>query len=466
MTTVTGARRPLGRAPRSAIGSVWLPRLFVGAAAMSVFIVFVLWLHGGEAAAATRGGIQAATSIGRLAGLVAADLLLIQVLLMARIPWVERVFGQDTLARWHRYVGFASFDLIVVHIILVTIGYAATDRHGVVYESWYLTTTYPAMLLAVAGFAALVAVVVTSLRAARRKLRYESWHLLHLYAYAGVGLALPHQLWTGADFVLTPVARLYWWTAWILTAASILTFRIGLPVWRSVRHDLRVAAVVPEADGVHSIYLRGHDLHRLQVQAGHFFNWRFLHGTGWMRAHPFSLSAAPRPDLLRITVKDLGDGSGALPASLRAGTRVLIEGPYGRLTGAVRRRRRITFIACGIGITPLRALLESEYYRRGEAVLLYRAANTEEFTFAEEIEHLAHNRGVTVIYLPGPRGPDNSWLPAGYGNPEALLRQNVPGIADSDVYICGPEPWMDGVRESLYRLAVPSEHVHLERFAW
>ena len=61
------------------------------------------------------------------------------------------------------------------------------------------------MLLATAGTALLVMVVVTSVRAARRRLRYESWHLLHLYAYLGVGLALPHQLWTGTDFVVLAV---------------------------------------------------------------------------------------------------------------------------------------------------------------------------------------------------------------------------------------------------------------------
>jgi ferredoxin-NADP reductase len=57
--------------------------------------------------------------------------------------------------------------------------------------AWDLVTTYPGMLLAALGFGALVMVVVTSVRAARRRLRYESWHLLHLYAYLGVGLALP-----------------------------------------------------------------------------------------------------------------------------------------------------------------------------------------------------------------------------------------------------------------------------------
>jgi len=168
---------------------------------------------------------------------------------------------------------------------------------------------------------------------------------------------------------------------------------------------------------------------------------------------------------LRFTVKDLGDGSGTLP-HLRPGMRVLVEGPYGRLTGAVRRRHRITLIACGIGITPMRALLESERYRPGEAVLIYRASRPVDFTFYQEIEWLARVRGVRVIYLPGPRGETNSWLPAGAGNDAQALRRMAPDIATSDVFICGPEPWMDSVLESARRAAVPLDHIHLERFSW
>src|SRR5262249_3933016 len=143
----------------------------------------------------------ALTSLGRLTGLVSADLLLLLVLLMARIPLVERLYGRGTLARWHRLVGFTSINLMLAHILLVTLGYAAQAHSRPLSEFWDLLTSYPGMLLALFASAALVLVAVTSMRAARRRLRYESWHLLHLYAYLGVGLAIPHQLWTGTDFV-------------------------------------------------------------------------------------------------------------------------------------------------------------------------------------------------------------------------------------------------------------------------
>ena len=56
-----------------------------------------------------------------------------------------------------------------------------------------------------------------------------------------MGIALPHQLWTGADFLSSPAATAYWWTLWAVAAASVLVFRIGMPLVRSARHDIRVA---------------------------------------------------------------------------------------------------------------------------------------------------------------------------------------------------------------------------------
>ncbi|WP_329048864.1 ferredoxin reductase family protein [Amycolatopsis sp. NBC_01488] len=432
---------------------------------LSVLFVVALWVSG-------RGlqdlGTDFFTSAGRLTGLLSADLLLLQVLLMARIPWVERSYGQDELVRRHRLTGFTSITLLAAHLVFITLGYAATDRSGVLGEAWDLVTTYPGMLLATAGTAALGMVAATSVRAARRRLRYESWHLLHLYAYLGAGLALPHQLWTGADFTASPVATAFWWTAYASAAGAVLVFRVGLPVWLNARHRLVVEQVVPEGRGVVSVYLRGRDLDRLPVTAGQFFVWRFAAGPGWTRGKPFSLSAAPDGYRLRITAKDLGPGSRRL-ATLRPGTPALFEGPYGRLTGTVRKGRKIALFASGIGITPLRALLDELPYRPGEAVLFQRAGRAADLLFRREIEDLAARRGIRIHPLLGRRSRDRaSWLPAGYATvpDEQVLRHLVPGIAEHDVYVCGPDAWTHAVVESARRAGVPADRVHSERFGW
>jgi predicted ferric reductase len=433
----------------------------------SMLVVVALWVAGGGLQGMTSLA-GAFTSLGRITGLVSADLLLIQVLLMARLPVVERVYGQDELARRHRLVGFTSFSLLLAHLVLIAVGYALAAGINPVVQFWQMVVDYPGMLLATAGTALIVLVALTSIRRARRRLRYESWHLIHLYAYLGVGLAVPHMLWTGQEFLTNPLATAYWWALWLAAAGSILVWRIGVPLYRSLAHDVRVERVVRESPDVVSVVMSGRNLDRLGVAAGHFLNWRFLSGPGWTRAHPYSLSAAPTAGTLRITVKDLGDGSHEL-ASVTPGTRVLFEGPYGRLHAGVRTRRKVTLIASGIGISPLRALLEELPQQPGDVTLLYRARSEADLVLRTEIERIAARTGATVYYLLGPRIPGRaSWLPntAAHLSDARALAALVPDIAGHDVYLCGAPQWMDAAERAARDCGVPEEQLHSERFSW
>ena len=197
-----------------------------------------------------------------------------------------------------------------------------------------------------------------------------------------------------------------------MTIALILVFRVGEPVWRSTRHRLRVSNVVTEAPGVFSIYMTGRDIDQLAVRSGQYFVWRFLTRDGWWRAHPFSISSAPNGSWLRITIKELGDWSKALQG-VGIGTRVFIEGPYGVLTGARRTRPKVLLLAGGIGITPLRALLEALPAKHGDMTLIYRVGDAREIVFRDELETLARARGAKVHYLVGKRdGPAGDQLDA------------------------------------------------------
>jgi predicted ferric reductase len=403
-------------------------------------------------------------SAGRLTGLWSADLLLVQVLLMSRLPPLEHAFGRDRLARVHRVVGFLSFDLMCVHIVTIVLGYAGASWLQVPGTTWDLVTTYGGVLLSVAGTACLVMVVVTSVKKARKRLRYESWHLLHLYAYLGVGLALPHQLWTGQEFLSSTGRTLYWWGLWIAAAGAVLVWRLLLPLARSLRHGLRVTSVVQESSDVVSVYLTGRRLDRLPLRAGQFLNVRFLDGPGWMRSNPFSLSAAPDGRSLRITAKALGDGSARL-AHLQPGTRTMFEGPYGRLSSRARTRPRVLLVGAGVGITPLRALAEGLGYAPGDAVLLQRC--TDRPLFAAELDVLARERGLQTLALPGRRtSPGSVFGPLAGPDELVALRCWVPDVADRDVFLCGPTAWTDGVERLLAAAGVPADHVHTESFGW
>jgi predicted ferric reductase len=427
-------------------------------------LIVLMWVrHGGLDQLDTPGGIL--TGVGQLAALLGTYLALVQLVLMGRSPWLDEAFGMDRLAWWHRWLGFATIWLIAAHGVFTIVGYTLTDRASLVNETITIVGTFPFVLWSVAGFALFVMVGVTSVRYARRRLSYETWFGLHLYAYLAIALAFLHQLFTGTDFIHDPIAVGYWASLYVLTIALVLVFRVGQPALTSWRHRLRVSAVVPEAAGVVSIYLAGRDLDRLAVRSGQYFVFRFLTRDGWWRGHPYSLSSAPNGRWLRITVKALGDDSSRI-AGVPVGTRVFVEGPYGVLTGARRTRPRVTLIAGGIGIAPLRALLETLPANPGDLTLLYRASHPLDVVFREELEQLARHRGARVEFVVGHRAKGHDSLASGDPFGREAIRRLVPDISTHDVYLCGPTGMMRATERHLRALGVPSRHLHAERFAY
>jgi ferredoxin-NADP reductase/DMSO/TMAO reductase YedYZ heme-binding membrane subunit len=394
------------------------------------------------------------TAAGRLAGLLAAYGMVVTVLLVARIPWIERTLGQDRLVVLHRRLGPWPLVLLVAHAVLITLGYAAQAHQGVLAQAWALLTTYEGILASAVASLLLLAAGVTSYRLARRRMAHETWWAVHLYTYLALLLAFSHQVDTGASFVGHPVARAWWTALWLGTATAVLVFRIGLPAWRTLRHDLRVVAVRPEGPGVASLILEGRRLDRLPVSGGQFLQWRILRPGLWWQAHPYSLSALPTDRHLRITVKDLGDHSAGL-AALRPGARVAIEGPYGAFTADAAHGRRVLLVGAGVGVTPIRALLQ-DLPEDADVVVLLRAHTAADLVLRDEVERLVCRRGGRVHALVGPR--EQVPLDA------AALRRLVPDLASRDVFVCGPDGFRRAFTAAVRAAGVPAPRVHHETF--
>jgi predicted ferric reductase len=317
---------------------------------------------------------------------------------------------------------------------------------------------YADVLMAFVALAMLIAIGVTSVRAARRRLQRETWYFVHLYAYLAVALGFAHQLAVGNDFVTDPLARA-WWVALYVTVTAILVFSRLVRPWRfNARHRLKVKKLSHEAPGVVTITFSGRHLGAIEAQAGQFFLWRFLTRDGWWRAHPFSLSAAPTPRTLRISVKDLGNTTHELQ-SIRSGTPVFAEGPFGTFTAQRRTGRPTLFVAGGIGITPIRAILD-DLPSRSRCTLLYRVNREEDVVFAGELEDLKSRKGVEVHYLIGFEIGDDQTDRLGI---PAIIRL-VPDVIDRDCFVCGPPALVDVVCRRLRTIGVPDSSVHFERF--
>lgn len=453
------ARKP-GRVPLPRIWPVKAIDVYALLGGNALLIVGMWIRHGGPAELGSPAGIL--TALGELSALYGTYLILIQLVLMSRSPWLDQIFGQDVITDAHRWVGFGAIWLVFSHFVFTTVGYAMSAQTDLVTELVDLLTVYPYVLWSAVGLALFVVIGFTSMRAARRRLSYEIWYGIHLYTYLAIVLASFHQFFVGVDFVDDPVAQAYWLFLYIVAFGLMAVFRFGQPIALTLRHQPRVANVIEEAPGVASLYLTGRDLDQMPVRAGQWFRLRFLTPEGWYRAHPFSISAAPNGRYLRFTIKELGDWSGTL-LRMPIGTRVLLEGPYGAMTGAARTKARVLMIAGGIGITPLRALLEELPASRGNLTLVYRTSNPDDLVFKRELDQLASLRGATVHYLVGRRGSRE--VPNDPLDPRSL-RRLVPDIHERDVYVCGPTTMMQRVLAGLRWLRVPASQVHYERFGF
>jgi ferredoxin-NADP reductase len=458
VTSVTRPYAPSARIPSQlpaeqppAVTAKAKPGLVLSLIGLGGVAVLFLWWH---ATPSVHGLGAWLTGAGQILGLLAGYGVVVLVALMARLPPLERGIGSDRLARWHAMGGRYVVSVVVAHGLLIVWGYAVTAHESVVSESATLLTQYPDVLMAtVAGFL-LLGVGIVSMRAARRRMRYETWYYLHFYTYLAIALAFSHQFADGASFVNSLVARFWWSVLYLSVAVLVLWYRVAVPLRAFWRHGFRVLGVRAEAPGVISVYIGGSRLNELAAEPGQFFRWRFLTRSLWWSANPYSLSAAPGTDTLRITVKDQGDHSAAL-RSLRPGTRVIAEGPYGAFT-AVGAGQGTVLLAGGVGITPLRAMFA---VLPGPVTLIYRASSEADIVFRHELDAIARARGAVVHYMVGSRAQ------LGFDPLSArVLRQLVPGLHRQEAYVCGPAGMTTAAVEALRAAGVPRRHIHFESF--
>ena len=408
-----------------------------------------------ETGAELRAPGGAATFIGSLTGLVGMYLALLMVLLVSRIPAIERVLGQDGLLRWHRRLAPWPISLLIAHALFITVGYAQAARSGLGHQVAVLLTRYPDVLIATIGLAIMCTIGIISIRAIRRRLRRETWWLIHLYMYLALALSFAHVLALGPSFVGHPLTQIVWSVAWAATAGLVLCYRFGLPVARTLRHRLVVHEVRQEGPGVASVICSGRNLDKLPITGGQFFFWRFLTRSMWWQAHPYTLSALPQPPYVRLTVKAVGDHSAAV-ARLRPGTRVAVEGPYGAFTKFAQQRPQALLVAAGIGVTALRSLLE-DMPRNSAPVVLLRGTRPEDLVLRKEVAELVRYRRGRLHELVGTR--EQALLD------ERSLPRLVPDLQRRDIYVCGPEGFVTSIVDLAARLGIPAEAVHHEAYA-
>jgi predicted ferric reductase len=403
-------------------------------------------------------------AIGMLCGLLATFFALTQFMLMGRINWIERQFGLDHLASYHRIYGYLAITFIMIHPIFITISYSMENHINLFRQYVDLILHYNYVWLAFIAQILFIAVVVSSIYIARKRMKFESWYFVHLAVYAAIVIVPLHQLAVGDSFAgdTHPLARIYWIGLYVFVGLNILVWRFSIPLYNLLRFDFRIAKVVAETPTTTSIYIHGRKLERWRTKPGQFVLVRFFSKKAWWQEHPFSLSMSPHDNLFRLTIRHVGDYTTDVIPSLQRGTRVLVSGPYGRFTNDVATTRKRLFIAGGIGITPLRTLLEEAVKARQDSVLIYGSRFPDDTPLSSELDKLVrhHVRLIKVYSEP----PSKYRGEKGYVD-LARIKRLVPDYITRDTYICGPPVMMEHLVQELSHAKVRPDQLHFERFA-
>jgi predicted ferric reductase len=174
-------------------------------------------------------------------------------------------------------------------------------------------------------------------------------------------------------------------------------------------------------------------------------------------AHPFTISSAWKNDgLLSFYIKELGDYTARLSATLKVGDGATVEGPYGCFRFESDTPRQI-WVAGGIGITPFIARMEELAHRgkAGDAVDLFYSTRNPDDATVTGLRHLTATAGVTLHLIDSER----------HGKLDAArLCEGVPAWKDASVWFCGPAGFGHSLRQGLAARGFEVKHFHQELF--
>jgi len=436
------------------VGGVFRILLYIGIIIIPMVIVTI-------AGGATQGIVY---EMGRNTALAAFMLIFGQVLLAARIKWIERPFGLDILLRFHKYMGMAAVALLVLHPLLLAAGSGRLDLLISLDQPWFIW-------MGKAGLVLLLANIAISLYSYRLKLQFETWRLIHdILAPALIVMAFTHSLVAGND-LQQPLMRGLW--------ISLLIIALGLFSWHRILRPLhlkkrlwQVVDVVPEAPNVWTVKLSPPEGERVyDYLPGQFQFITFYRGRGLpVEEHHWTISSSPaEKNDISSTIKALGDFTATIKDT-RPGDKAAVHGPFGRFSHVLHPEETdLVFVAGGIGITPLMSMLRymRDKKENRSVLLLYGNPNTEQIVFRREIDEIeaGGTPRLKVVYVLA--APEEDWSgERGHIDAEKITRYCGPDLSGKTFYVCGPPPLVTGVVNALYNMGVSHRQIRIEIFSF
>ncbi|MFW6080295.1 MAG: ferric reductase-like transmembrane domain-containing protein [Desulfosalsimonas sp.] len=396
---------------------------------------------------------------GKVAGIIAACLLMLQLVWSARIKWLDRIFALNNLYTIHAVSGIFIACVLVVHAVLIL---QSDDMLFIPLQLRY----WPEF----AGFFLLVVVfgmVAASRFRAVLHLPFNLWWVMHRLAAAVVPVLLfIHVLFVSETFESGLPRQL----VFLAIAAYLLLYTwVKTRIFRLRSKPFEITAVEKAGEGAYSVQMKPQHpaakgrLHStspcyLPGQFG-FIKIKSPHISG--EEHPFTIASSPSvPAGLEFIIRTSGDWTSGINKA-RPGDRAFVDGPFGLFTHfRVSPGTELIMIAGGIGITPMLSMLR--YMRdtgdKRRITLIWSNRTRDHIIWPDEINSLQ------------PSLPD---LRVFHVITDETGRLDQARIADllsgcgfkAAVFVCGPPAMMKDMTEALAGMDYSRRLIFTERFS-
>jgi predicted ferric reductase len=380
--------------------------------------------------------------------------------LTARFQYVTEPWGEDVIYHFHRQISLIAVGLVVVHpAILVVV------QPQLLAPSNMLDAPLSAYFAFLSIFS-VIALVVTALWRLALKIKYETWHHIHVVlAVVAITAGVVHMAGSGF-YLVDPWKRTLWIGLAMFWIGLLLYVRIAKPLFM-LRRPYIISEVRKERGDTMTLVMRPDRHPGFRFSPGQF-GWLTLWGCPFkLTAHPFSFSssAADADGRVEMTIRSLGDFTSKID-QVPTGKRVYLDGPYGAFTIGNPADMHV-LIAGGIGVTPMMSMIRTLADRgdKRPVVLLYGVQDWDSITFREELEALKARLNLTIVYVVAKPPPD--WTgERGFINADMFKRHLPPPYADHEYFICGPNVMMDAIEKALGEMNVPMSKYHSERYSF
>lgn len=185
----------------------------------------------------------------------------------------------------------------------------------------------------------------------------------------------------------------------------------------------------------------------------------------------YTISSSPtRPERVTLTVKRVPGGpvSNWLHDHLGVGDRLHVRGPLGRFSSGEHPAAKYLFLSAGSGVTPLMSMTRASQDQPGarDVAFVHSARTPDDIIFRDELATMAASgAGLEVTTFCEADAPGETWTGPRGRLSLAALTTAVPDLWEREVFTCGPQPYMDSVREILTTAGVDPDRCHEESFA-